>query len=83
MAKLAVAPTFAPPKVAVLTDVRASDALSAHWTSWLSDQLSVRSYFHHHGPLGGGVMRVNVLQLVDKIGQTGGHEDSPLVDKIG
>src|SRR5512135_1874843 len=37
-------PTFAPPKVAVLTVVQVSDAWSAHRTFWLSDQLSVRSY---------------------------------------
>src|SRR5512135_2297464 len=35
-------PTFAPPKVAVLTVVQVSDAWSAHRTFWLSDQLSVR-----------------------------------------
>src|SRR5512142_516674 len=37
-------PTFAPPKVAVLTVVQVSDAWSAHRTFWLSDQLSVRNY---------------------------------------
>src|SRR5512135_1400357 len=36
-------PTFAPPKVAVLTVVQVSDAWSAHRTFWLSDQLSVRT----------------------------------------
>jgi hypothetical protein len=30
--------------VAVLTAVRVSDAVTAHRTSWLSDQLSVRNY---------------------------------------
>jgi hypothetical protein len=35
-------PTPVPPKVAVLTVVQVNDALSAHWTFELSDQLSVR-----------------------------------------
>src|SRR5512142_3453048 len=42
-------PTFAPPKVAVLTVVQVSDAWSAHRTFWLSDQLSVRSYEPRRG----------------------------------